>query len=318
MDHQEKVLIIKTGYGEVLDNSYDSRKVSLGDVLRTTPILHAYKKADLTWVTDAEAMPLLRNNPYIRRLVPLDFTNAMHLLDENDFDSVINLEKNHDICKFVNNINAWRKYGFRFDKKTGTTQAYDRASEILTVSVDSKLKKENKRTFQELLFEMIGEKWNGEEYILGYEPKTKEEYDLALNTKVGQKWPTKAWPMENWDNLEKMLKKDGLKVTRQDKQPEKVLKDLESYMDWINSAKLIVSNDSLGLHLGLAMDKKVLGLFGATPSPEVYFYNRGKAILPEPSPECMPCFKSICKRGRNCIEEINPEKVYKSIKEELK
>ena len=38
-----KVLIIKTGYSEFLDNGDESRKVSLGDVLRTTPLLHVYK-----------------------------------------------------------------------------------------------------------------------------------------------------------------------------------------------------------------------------------------------------------------------------------
>src|SRR3989344_103664 len=96
---KEKILIIKTGYSEFLDKEANLRKVSLGDVLRTTPLLHLYKNDYVTWVSDREAFPLLENNPYINRLLPLDFTTAMHLLDEEEFDTVINLEKNYDICK---------------------------------------------------------------------------------------------------------------------------------------------------------------------------------------------------------------------------
>ena len=48
-------------------------------------------------------------------------------------------------------------------------------------------------------------------------------------------------------------------------------------------------------------------------SKEVYFYNCGGAILPEPLPDCIPCFKETCERGKNCMEDITVEKVYKSI-----
>ena len=85
-------------------------------------------------------------------------------------------------------------------------------------------------------------------------------------------------------------------------------------MDCLNSCEIIISNDSLGMHLGMALKKTVLGLFGATPHKEVFFYNNGKAILPEPIPNCLPCGKGICERGKNCIEDITPEKVFEEIK----
>ncbi len=317
MDKKQKVLIIKTGYSEFLDKESNSRKVSLGDVLRTTPLLHLYKNDDVTWISDKEAFPLLEDNPYIDRLLPLDFTTAMNLLEEEDFDTIINLEKNHDICKFVNRLYSWRKYGFRYDKKTESSQAYDRAFEVLAVSSDPNSKKENERNTSDLLFEMVGEKWDGEEYILGYKPKSTEIYDIGINTLVGQKWPTKAWPIENWDILEGKLIKDGFKVTRQDKQNKEVLKNIHKYIDWINSCRTIITNDSLGLHLGISLKKKVLGLFGPTPNKEVQFYGRGREILPNPSPKCMPCFKGECERGRNCMEDIAVEKVYDEIKNYL-
>lgn len=47
---------------------------------------------------------------------------------------------------------------------------------------------------------------------------------------------------------------------------------------------------------------------------EAYFYNRGKAILPEPIPECLPCFNSTCTKENFCLALISPERVLEEIK----
>jgi heptosyltransferase-2 len=73
----------------------------------------------------------------------------------------------------------------------------------------------------------------------------------------------------------------------------------------------------LGLHLGIALKKKVLGLFGPTPYKEVPFYNRGEAIFTESNLDCMPCFQGKCENEKNCMEEISVEKVYDKIKTRL-
>ena len=310
---KREVLIIKTGYSEVLDSSQHLRKTSFGDILRTTVLLNLYKEDNVTWVTDKSAFPLLESNPYINELLELDFTNGMYLL-QKDFDILINLEKDHDICQLASMINAWVKYGFRLDKKTNKPEAYDRASEALAVSADIYIKKTNRRQFQELVFEMVGQTWRGEEYVIGYTPKINNEYDVALNTIVGPKWPAKAWPIEKWDQLEQILTKEGLKVTRQDKQNQEILTNLFLYMDWINSAKLIITNDSLGMHLGLAFKKKVLAFFSSSHPDEVYFYGRGKPIFTNNPPYCFPCFGSVCKGEKFCLADISVEQVYDEVK----
>ncbi len=162
---------------------------------------------------------------------------------------------------------------------------------------------------------MLGHRWNGEEYILGYNPDTPEIFDIGLNTQIGQKWLSKAWPNENWEKLEKILKNKGLKVSRQDKTNPEILTSLNHYMDWIDSCKIIVSNDSLGMHLGIALKKHVLALFGPTAYKEVQFYGKGKALIPNNLPECMPCFKGKCEKELNpsCLVFITPEEVAKEI-----
>lgn len=306
---KHKILILKVGYSEILDGEDNSRNVSLGDVFRTTALLELYKNEHVTWVTDSEALPLLENNPLIDRLLVYDFTTVLQLESE-EFDTVINLEKIPGICAFADKIKAWRKFGFRFNTLTGKAEAYDNASELLTMTGNLKLKKENPKSAQEILFNVVGKQWNGEEYILGYKPRTQEQYDVGFNILVGHKWPTKSWPIENWDKLETILKERGLTVTRQDKQPKEVLTNLNYYIDWLNSCKVIVSNDSLGMHLSIALKKQVIGLFGPTSWKEVHFYGRGKAIYPDILSNCIPCFNKNCERGRNCMKDISVERVY--------
>jgi len=314
----EKILIFKTGYAETLAEQTDSRVVSLGDVLRTTVLLNLYSdksKFDVTWVTDEKAFPLLEKNDYIDRLLRLDWI-TMEQLKKERFDILINLEKVPGICVLADNISARIKLGFTFNPETRKAEPYDKAAEALLVSTDPEAKKQNNRLLQEILYDIIGEKWNGEEYILGYKPKTDIKFDVGLNNIAGQKWPTKSWSEENWKKLEIMLREKGISVDRQDTEENKnkgILTSLNCYMDWINSCKIIVSIDSLGVHLALALKKKTICLFGPTPSNEVYFYGLGKAILPDKSQDCIPCFKAVCDSERNCMRDIPVEKVYEEV-----
>jgi len=307
----EKVLIIKAGYSEFLEQEKDSRQISFGDVLRVTPILYPFRDDDVTWVTDEKAFPLLEGNDFIKRLLRFDWINAYQLLKER-FDTLINLEKVPGICAFADDIYSVRRFGFRFDPELRKAKAYDQALEVLTVSSSPESKRRNRRYAQDLLFAMVGEKWKGEEYILGYKPKKQETHDVGLNVRVGHKWPTKAWPIKNWDKLEERLEREGVDVSRQDKQSSEVLRDLYSYMDWINSCRSIITTDSLGLHLALALRKKVVALFGPTPHQEVFLYDRGRKVLPPKKFKCAPCFLPKCKNDEYCMEHLPIDEVFEA------
>ncbi|MDP2946470.1 MAG: glycosyltransferase family 9 protein, partial [bacterium] len=86
-----KILIIKLGYSETLDAEI-SRKSSLGDVLRTTVLLHAFKDDNVTWIVDERAFPLLEENPYIKQILIFDLISVLQLMSE-EFDMIINFEK---------------------------------------------------------------------------------------------------------------------------------------------------------------------------------------------------------------------------------
>jgi len=309
-----KILIIKLGFSETLDMEI-GRVPSLGDVLRTTPILWALKEkypdSHITWLVSDNAEQLLHGNKLIDRILTWDAFVPFQLMREK-FDILINLEKIPGVAALSDMIDGWTRYGFRFDSITGSYHAYESALNFIDY-IEKKKKTNNIKDFwQKVLIEMLGVEWKGQEYIIGYKPKTEETYDVGLNYEVGSKWPTKAMPIERWKELENCLLALGYSVSWQ-----RGLKDLYEYMDWINSCKLIISTDSLGIHLAFTFKKKVIGIFGSTDSQEIYLYDKGKVI--HSSQECtyMPCYYSKCITGLNCMNSIDITKVVEASREML-
>ncbi|TAN44515.1 MAG: glycosyltransferase family 9 protein [Nitrospirae bacterium] len=300
-----KVLIIKLGYSETIDAEV-SLTSSLGDVLRTTVILSPFEKDHVTWLVDVAAYPLLEGNPYINRILIYDITSVLQLQREK-FDTVINFEKVPGVCALADSVSAWRRYGFRFDEIKGEAEAYDNCESIFTMCKDADLKRSHKTSWQESLMQVIGAEWHDQEYTLGYKPKTVETYDIGLNWAVGSKWPNKGWPKENWDKLKSMLDGEYTYSVQQG------LDNLYSYMDWINSCRMLVTNDSLGLHIALALRKKVVVLYGPTNPNETYFYGRGETLYPSVEYNCIPCLSAQCIQPKMCMEFISPEDVKKKI-----
>ena len=302
-----KILIIKLGYSETLA-PHVRQSSSLGDVFRTTAVLHLFKHDRVTWLTDEAAVPLLEGNPHIERILPFNLMSVL-LLERERFDKVINLEKEPGICALAARVEAWSRYGFRLDEESGRAEAYDRAYEALAVATREDAKKLNNRPWAELLFEMLGAKWRGESYIQGYRPKTGTQYDIGFNTHVGALLPVKAWPPGHWTELERLLQGRRMVTWQQN------LNDLHGYMDWINTCRLLVTNDSLGMFLGVALGKKVLGLFGPTSATEQSPHPNLRTLTPPLDRECMPCCLPTCALQDPCINYITPRMVLDAIEE---
>jgi len=305
-----KILIIKLGYSETLDPEI-SATTSLGDVLRTTFILSYFKKDDVSWVVDEKALPLLQGNRFIRRILLYNLETVLQLQREK-FDVVVNLEKVPGVCALADSMSARQKFGFRFDEETGLACGHNGSEKSLSLSLSRRIKRKNRENSQEVVAAMLGHKWNRERYILGYRPRTKVRFDVGLNWTIGPKWKNKMWPKNNWQLLHDALS-PSCRVSWQ-----QGIGDLREYMDWINQCRLIVTNDSLGLHLAIALRKKIVALFGPSSPHEVHFYGLGRAIVPPSCYDCVPCLKRECGRKKFCMGAIQPKYVAQEIASKLK
>ncbi|MDD2898953.1 MAG: glycosyltransferase family 9 protein [Desulfuromonadaceae bacterium] len=304
-----KILIIKLGYSETLDPEI-GKVPSLGDVLRTTPILWAVKEkypdSSITWLVTENAEALLQGNSLIDRVLVWDEFVPFQLMREK-FDVLINLEKIAGVCALADMIDAWVKYGFRFEAVSGVYHGYEQGLNFISY-IENKTLSALKGCWQQILIEMLGVVWKYQPYILGYKPQTTEKFDVGFNHEVGSKWPFKRMPTELWQELENRLAAIGYSVSWQ-----KGTTNLNQYMDWLNSCRLIVSNDSLGMHLAFALNKKCICLFGPTDPSEVFLYQGASVITPDVNCNKMPCMATRCVTEEHCMHYFDLSKIENEI-----
>ena len=272
-----RVLLIKTGETETFAAAV-SGLPSLGDVLRATVLLHAFAGAEVTWITSRHAAPLLKGNPRIARLLVED-----ELADAvpGRFDVLVNLEKTERWIAWAQQSSIPSTFGFPW---SGPSLV------------------ERGQAWQQALYSLIGKSWRGEEYVVGDVTPSHRSH-VGLNWQVGGRWPTKAWPLERWELLAKAL---SAKCTVS---WQEGFDDLQQYMSWIAGCASLITTDSLGAHLAIAMRKPVLALFGPTPHWEVDFYGRGRWLAPSEAFACAPCRSSSCFNPIHCMEALSVERV---------
>lgn len=280
----KKVLIIKLG--------------AMGDVLRTTPVLRVFRDtAHITWVVDKQSEEMLRFVGRIDKVIAFDYYTTLKELAKIKYDLIICFDEDP-----------------RATSLTDVLSIYHPESRIVShhlfwcaMSVDNNIKKSQIHTYQHYIFEALGVKWRGQEYVFDWPvtlKRSRPKY-VGLETRVGEKWPTKNWT--KWKELEQKLKQRGYTVIKFKQKP------FWEYVQDINLCDIIVTPDTLTMHLALALKKKVVSLFTSTSEQEIYPYGRMiKVVAPV---DCQCCYKRECnKHGIKCANSIRVEDVLNGVR----
>ena len=83
--------------------------------------------------------------------------------------------------------------------------------------------------------------------------------------------------------------------------------DLGHYISWVARCRLLITSDSLGLHLALALGRPTVALFGPTLASELE--DRDTLIKLTPGRACAPCTGEACLHGTACVATIPPQRV---------
>jgi ADP-heptose:LPS heptosyltransferase len=151
---------------------------------------------------------------------------------------------------------------------------------------------------------------------------------IGLNVGVGTKWPSKGWPLKKWQDLIEKLGNDKynllllggpeeIAITNQLKAEYKYLintgcdNSLLEFSAIIDLCDLVISADTLALHIATALNKKITALFGPTSSNEIELY--GKGIKLSSADGCKCYYKKYCSQETSCMEKINAEMVIEAI-----
>ena len=317
-----KILIIKLG--------------AIGDVIRTTPLLHGFEKEfpnyEIWWLTlTPDVLP-----SSIDKILQFNLENILWL-KELHFDWLINLDKDPHACSLALSISANKKSGFIL--KNGKPAPIDNIAEHkFYTGIFDDYSKNNTKSYLEEIFEILGWEFNGEEYILeksnnySFEIPNNGAKIIGLNTGCGARWSSRLWSEDNWAELIRLIQNHGyfpllLGGEAEDKRNLSLHKrtnasylgyfPLQKFISLLSNVDLLVTGVTMALHLGIGLKKKIV-LFNNIFNPnEFELYGRG--VIVQPEKECKCYFQPKCINPEYfCMDYIYPEVVFNEIEKVLK
>jgi heptosyltransferase-2 len=337
---KEKILIIK------LD--------APGDVLRTTSILPATKKkypyCHITWLTKKEAVPLLQNNNFIDMILNSD-SNYLEFILSHGYDISFCLDA-EPLSSAINTLCKARiKKGFIADKNGRVIPAGKETSEWYWLSMNDKLKKSNRKTYFEHIYNICG---LNPPYFKPQYNLSKEQLEFAkqfklnkklqsfekivgINTGAGCRWQLKKWILKHYIEIIRLIKAAyprigvllyGGKIEKEFNKEiinntENLVIDtgcdnsLEEFAALVSACDIFLTPDTLGMQLSIALDKTTLVLAGPTSPWELDIFNKGQIIYNHEL-DCIGCYLSSCSKNMNCMNTIIPEGVFKILEKYIK
>ena len=73
-------------------------------------------------------------------------------------------------------------------------------------------------------------------------------------------------------------------------------------------ADVIITGDSFGMHLAIALKKYVIAWFGVSCWTEIDLYERGVKLFQD-NLFCSPCWKKVCPYNLECIQMIDLDRI---------
>ncbi len=71
----------------------------------------------------------------------------------------------------------------------------------------------------------------------------------------------------------------------------------------LSHCDVVVTGDTLAMHLSLALGKRTVVLFGPTSAAEIELYGLGEKVVPDMT--CLSCYKTSCDFVPNCMDLIS-------------
>ena len=322
---------------------------ALGAVVRSTSLLRAIKRkypsSMITWVTDSPAHKILSGHPLLDRVLTTAEADMLQI-SALEFDIGLVIDKSLKASGVLRRTTVDQIYGFDvFAKTGGIVPATAAAQELWELGLnDHKKFYINKKPETQLMIEALelGE-FQRDEYFLPL--SSNEEIErlerrrqwlgsdkrilLGINTGCSEFMPHKKWTVEfhrqviealnnSFADIQIVLLGGPEDTTRN----ESISQDLAV----INSATtsglrdglvsvaacdIVLTGDSLGMHMAISQQKQVIAWFGPTCAHEIDLYDRGVKILSQSS--CAPCWKRVCQKERMCYDQVSLTEIMNAV-----
>lgn len=293
------------------------KRGALGDVVRTSYHLPALRGrfpegVEITWLTAASAVDLLRFNPHVDRILTFEqlrLAECERDLRATKFDWVVSLDDEPECARWAGEFPGAKVSG-AFVSEGRVCHTDDTApwfemgliSRLGRARADE-LKRVNEASHAEIFARMLGLRMPepmffgnrlAEEEMARRMPEHGRRIGLILN--AGTRWPSKSLRMEESKRLVELLARDGWEMwfmggvddweynhalaaapvggARHLPSPEPLL----PFAARIKRCDLVLCADTLGMHLAIAQRVPVVVFFAPTSAAEIDVFDRGVKI----------------------------------------
>lgn len=334
-----------THYQPIISKILIIKLDAVGDVLRTTSILNPLKKkypdCYIEWCTRQNSREIFKINSLVDEVITFE-DDAIVRINAEEYDIVINLDTSRISSAIAAGAIAKKKIGFVLHKKGYIESTSAAAQQWLEMSAFDDVKKANTKSYQQIMYEIL-------DLDLPVEPpmiriseaerlkiasKEFAQYInpakpvIGLNIGVGTKWPSKGWPLKRWKEIIEKLGTDKFNLLLLGGPEEiEIIKHLTKEYNYlfdtgcdnslnefaaiVDLCDVVITADTLALHIATALEKKIIALFGPTSSNEIELYGKGIKLI---SPDGCKCYyRKYCSEKISCMEKISPDMVIESI-----
>lgn len=325
------------------------RLSAMGDVLLTTPLLRMVKNhfpgIQIDFVVKERYAPLLRNNPHLNRLLTFatdkgfsEVRRLIHQVRKTKYDCIFDLQMNLRSLFFRLFSRGEMKIRYRLG----------RWNRFLLVHWRIHLNKYFKPV--PLRYMELFSPWGVEDDDKGLELTIEEDAKQSLTAHLRSRdigdsedyvvlapgaghW-TKRWPAEGFAQVGRYFCKKGKQVVLVGGIEDKgVCRIVEKNMDiapgnfagelslqetaaLLDNAALLISNDTGVMHMGTALGKRVVAIFGPTTRHLGFMPFRTSSIVIERPLFCRPCSfhgSESCPQDHfQCMRQIHSSDVIRS------
>ncbi|MDF1553196.1 MAG: glycosyltransferase family 9 protein [Deferrisomatales bacterium] len=326
---------------------------AMGDVVRTTALLPALKRSHpeshITWLTLKPCGPILENNPLVDEVLFYGAETTLEL-EPREFELVCNVDKSRRSGALAQRVRAGQRLGFGVDAHGAIVPLGPGAAYQYWTGLDDELKfRRNRKNEQQMLAETMGLAYRRDPYIQklsaaekAFVAECREAWGLdgpevvvGFNTGCSEAFPYKKLPVAYQARLIDALveRHPGVRIILlggpedAERNPQiadlAVARVLETPCQeglrrgilYTALADVVVSGDSLGMHLAIGLRKRVVAWFGLSCDQEIDFYDRGEAVLADV--ECRPCWRRECAEPVKCFERVNLEAMIAAVDRQI-
>ncbi len=325
------------------------RLSAMGDVLLTTPLLRALRRAhpgaNITFVTHPRYGPLLQHNPRLTRVVGWNPAEGLvALADRLRQDGPLAFSHRLDLQRSLRSRRIRKKLGGRW-----TTYPTYRVARTLLITT-RRDRYRDRRPVAERYFDAARDlgvqpdDGSLEMFVPRTATDAAEQFAASLRHQViaiapGASHATKRWPLHHWIALARRLTDQGTDVVVLGGDMDRdtadqiafaavdgargVIRsaagfDLPTTAALLRKCRALVAGDTGQMHLATAMGTPVVALFGPTVEAFGFFPYHAKATVVQLDLPCRPCSAhggTACPlKHHRCLQDLQPDLVLEALR----